>query len=98
MPFTFAHPAAAVPLHRPFGRYGVVSALVIGSLSPDIAYFLPLSVAHADSHSPTGLLWFCLPVSLLSYVLFHTLLKGPLLGLLPDFALSRLQAHALRFR
>jgi len=98
MPFTFAHPAAAVPLHRHLGRYGVVSALVIGSLSPDIGYFLPLSVAHADSHSPLGLLWFCLPVSLLGYVLFHILLKGPLLGLLPDFMLSHLQTQAVGFR
>ena len=98
MPFTFAHPAAAVPLRRPLGRYGVLSALVIGSLSPDIAYFLPLSVAHSESHSPSGLLFFCLPVSLLSYVLFHLLLKGPLLGLLPDFALRRLVSLTLRFQ
>jgi Domain of unknown function (DUF4184) len=98
MPFTFAHPAAAVPLRRPLGRYGALSALVIGSLSPDIAYFLPLSVAHSESHSLIGLLLFCLPVSLISYALFHLLLKGPLLGLLPDFALRRLGAHTLRFQ
>ena len=35
MPFTFAHPAAVVPLLRPLGRYGVLSALVIGSIVPD---------------------------------------------------------------
>lgn len=103
MPFTFAHPAAAAPLTRLLGRYGVLSALVIGSLSPDVAYFVPLSVVdnqttHIQSHSLAGLFWFCLPVSVLGYALFHTLLKGPLLGLLPDRILRRLCAHALRFR
>jgi Domain of unknown function (DUF4184) len=98
MPFTFAHPAAAMPLHRPLGRYGVVSALVIGSLSPDLTYFLPFAIARSDSHSLIGLVWFCLPVTLVSYLLFHLLLKGPLLGLLPGFALRRLGAHTSSFR
>lgn len=98
MPFTFAHAAAAVPLRRPLGRYGVMSALVIGSLSPDLQYFLPLDVAHDESHSLSGLLWFCLPAGLLGYALFHLFLKGPLLGLMPEPVLRRLCAHALRFR
>jgi Domain of unknown function (DUF4184) len=66
MPFTFAHPAIAVPLLRPLGCYGVLSALVIGSLAPDLAYVLPLSVPRHKSHSLTGLLWFCLPVGLMT--------------------------------
>ena len=98
MPFTFAHPAAAVPLRRPLGRYGVLSALAIGSLAPDLAYFLPLSVSRNESHSLTGLLWFSLPVGLVSYVVFHILLKGPLLGLLPPVVFRRLGGCGLRFR
>jgi len=98
MPFTFAHPAAAVPLACHLGRYGVLSALVIGSITPDLVYVLPFPVARSESHGVTGLLWFCLPAGLVSYVLFHSLLKGPLLGLLPPFALSRMGAHAARFR
>jgi hypothetical protein len=90
MPFTFAHPAAAVPLHRPLGRYGVLSALVIGSLVPDFAYFLPLGVARTASHSLTGLLWFCLPVGVAAYLVFHLFLKLPLLSLLPVSVSDRL--------
>jgi hypothetical protein len=90
MPFTFAHPAAAVPLHRHLGRYGVLSALVIGSLVPDFAYFLPLGVGRTASHSLTGLLWFCLPVGVAAYVVFHLFLKLPLLSLLPVSVSDRL--------
>lgn len=98
MPLTFAHPAAAIPLLRPLGRFGVLSALVIGTIAPDLWRFLPFSVTRAESHSLFALLWFCVPVGLFVYVLFHILLKGPLLALLPTFASRRLGAYALRFR
>lgn len=98
MPFTFAHPAAAAPLQRPLGRYGVLSALVIGSMSPDFSYFLPLGVRRLDTHSFTGLVLFCLPAALAVYVAWHVLLKGPLLALLPRALLGRLDEHARNYR
>ena len=98
MPFTFAHPAATLPLLRPLGQYGVMSALVIGSLTPDLPYLLPLGAVHIASHTIAGVFWFCIPIGLLSYATFHILLKGPLLGLLPDFLFSRLGAYAARFQ
>ncbi len=90
MPFTLAHPVAAIPLLRPLGRFGVLSALVLGSCMPDMPYFLALPVERDASHSLAGLLWFCLPLGLLCYLLFHKLLKGPLLALLPGRVLRRL--------
>jgi hypothetical protein len=54
VPFTLAHPAAAVPLLRPLGRRGLLSALVIGSMAPDLWYFVPFDVTRADSHSPAA--------------------------------------------
>jgi hypothetical protein len=90
MPFTLAHPAAVLPLRRPLGRLGVLSALVAGSVSPDLAYFLPLGVSGRESHSAAGLLWFCLPAGLLAYAVFHVLLKGPLMSLLPAALVARL--------
>ncbi len=81
MPYPFAHPAAVLPLVRPMGRFAVPSALVIGSVIPDLWYFVPL-VGREASHSTAGLLWFCLPVGLAVYVLFHVLLKQPLIALI----------------
>lgn len=83
MPFTFAHPAAVVPLLRPLGRHAVFSALVIGSMVPDFSYFLPFPVARRQSHDLLGLFWFCLPAGALSYALFHGVLAAPLVDLLP---------------
>lgn len=98
MPFTLAHPAAAVPLRGCLGRFGVLSALVIGSMVPDCSHFVPWTIPRSESHSLSGLLWFCLPVGLLAYALFHVVLKGPLLALLPIEILRRLGDHASTFR
>jgi len=81
VPYPFAHPAAVLPLVRPMGRFAVPSALAIGSVLPDLWYFVPL-VDRADSHSAAGLLWFCMPLGLAAYLLFHLLLKQPLIALL----------------
>ncbi|HEV7730949.1 MAG TPA: DUF4184 family protein [Candidatus Binatia bacterium] len=83
MPFTLAHPAAAAPLRRVLGRYGVLSALVIGSMAPDAVYFLPLRVSQPASHSVAGVFWFCLPIGLVAFAIFHLLVKVPATALLP---------------
>ena len=81
MPYPIAHPAAVIPLARPLGRIGVPSALAIGSVVPDLWYFVP-GLDRSDSHSAAGLVWFCLPAGLLAYALFHTVLKQPLIALI----------------
>lgn len=83
MPFTFAHPAAAVPLYRLAPDRLVLSALVIGSMTPDFHYFLPFDILRSDSHSLPAVLWFCLPLGMVLYLLFHLILKAPLAALLP---------------
>ncbi len=72
MPFPPAHIVAAAPLARPMGRLGVVSALSIGAMTPDLAYFLPLEIPRWESHSMPGLFWFCLPAGLATWALFVT--------------------------
>jgi Domain of unknown function (DUF4184) len=83
MPLTFVHPAAVLPLQKRLGRFTVLSALVIGSLSPDFVYFAPLGIHGSLSHSFFGLFWFCLPAALIAYVAFHFWLRRPMLSLLP---------------
>ena len=98
MPFTLAHPAAVVPLapalRRWLGGRGVFSALLIGSMVPDIAFLLPIGISRAQSHSLSGLIWCCLPVGLAVYLVFHWLLKAPLIDLLPHDAYARLHPYA----
>jgi len=81
VPYPFAHPAAVLVLARPMGRLAVPSALAIGSVAPDFWYFAPF-VTREASHSLAGLFWFCVPLGLATYALFHLLLKQPLIALL----------------
>ena len=90
MPFTLAHPAAAVPLARALGHRAVLSALVIGTMVPDFWRFMPFEMRRADSHSVAGFFWFCLPVGLLVYLVYHLLMKRPLLDLLPRHVAMRI--------
>jgi Domain of unknown function (DUF4184) len=83
MPFTLAHPAAAIPLSGILGRASVLSALIVGSMAPDLIYFVPMGVDRAASHSLAGLLWFCVPVGFVGYVVFHALLRPLVSFLLP---------------
>lgn len=88
MPLTLAHPAAILPLFRPLGRWAVPSALVLGSMSPDFAYFLPGT--DLSTHSADALLWFDLPAGGLAYATWHALVARPLVALLPRGVAERL--------
>ncbi len=81
MPALCAHPAAAAPLRR----YGLsLSALIIGSITPDFLYFFRVSTNAQFGHSFAGVFIFCLPAGLLALGLFHLVLKKPLFSLLPE--------------
>jgi hypothetical protein len=82
MPFTLSHPAAVLPLRR-FDPWLDFPALVIGSMAPDFAYYLPGFVPPIATHSLAGSIVLCLPAGLLLLIAFHWL-KLPLCRLLPQ--------------
>lgn len=105
MPFTLSHPALVLPLSR--GPL-VASALVAGSVAPDLPYVLPQATSadwgwYSDYNLTythefgTGMLSGTIAAVLL-VVLFHHLLKRPLIALLPPAAAARLTGAAERFR
>jgi len=84
MPFTISHAAAVLPL-RGVGKFRLpLAAMMIGSMSPDFAYFLPGETDRVDSHSIAGLFWFCWPLSLALWLLFVRVLEQPTMALLPE--------------
>lgn len=83
MPFTFSHPAAGLPFVRRAARYGATSALMIGTVVPDLPYFLPWPRAPYGTHSMFGLLTFCLPTGVLAALVFEHVLRAPFVALLP---------------
>ncbi|HEX8746523.1 MAG TPA: DUF4184 family protein [Pyrinomonadaceae bacterium] len=92
MPFTLSHPAAALPLRK----HLLLSAMVVGSMSPDFEYFWRLAGVSRFSHTLPAVFYFCLPVSLLALWLFHSLIKRPGLELLPYFR-KRIETQSLEF-
>lgn len=95
MPITFAHPAAVLPLAR---RGLVLSALAIGSMTPDFTYFLRISEDRVADHSLAVALRFGVPAGLVVLWLFQVVLKRPLLSLLPVSHQQRLAGLAAGFR
>jgi len=80
MPFTFSHPAAVIDLPK---KYFSLSALVIGSILPDIEYFIRLEPVRRHLHSWPGFLWLGIPMGMFIHLFFHLVLKYPLLSLFP---------------
>jgi hypothetical protein len=78
VPATFSHPAAVLLLQRFCGRWLDLSALVVGSVTPDLGYFVLLTGVARGAHEPWGLLFVCLPLGLLAWLALHGL--GPLLA------------------
>jgi Domain of unknown function (DUF4184) len=84
MPFTISHAAAVLPLHKWSNARLPLSALMIGSMSPDFWYFIPFDLTRISTHNFVGLFWFCWPVSLLLWILFVRVLEQPTFALLPE--------------
>ena len=75
------------------GRIAVPSALVIGSIVPDLWQVLPFG-SRPLSHSGSGPLLFSLPVGLAVYLVFHLLLKSACMALLPPALAGRVRGFA----
>jgi hypothetical protein len=97
MPFTMSHAAAVVPLRKIFRSSLPLSALIIGSFSPDFRYFIPVLRLQIFSHSLSAIFVFCLPLSLFVLLIFHTLVKEPLFHLLPESLQRRIEPESLQF-
>jgi len=84
MPFTFSHPAAVLPIHSRFKKWIPLSALVIGSLVPDAAYYLPMPEHFKqNSHTLLGTFSSSLPVGIFFWLIFYWL-AAPAVFLLPS--------------
>lgn len=85
MPFTISHAAAVLPLQRITRSRIPLAALMIGSMAPDFAFFVPTSLVTRDfTHDFAGVLTFCWPVGLLLWLLFVKVLERPTIEILPS--------------
>jgi len=92
VPFTLSHPAAVLPLAR---RPLVPSALVAGSVAPDVFWFVPRlpGIGLTKTHEFASVLWLDPLLALAGLALFQLLLKRPLIALAPQPLAERLCRH-----
>ncbi len=88
MPFTVTHVVAVLP----FARLLPLTALAVGSMIPDLPLFVDIGVDYYDTHSLRGVVVACLPLGLAACLVWHRLIKRPLLALAPDGLRARLYA------
>ena len=85
MPFTISHTVAVIPLYKYLGKFGALSALIIGSMTPDFAYLTPYLVhQRMDSHSLLGVYLYAIPMGLTVYFLYHLLMAPVIVSLFPQ--------------
>lgn len=81
MPFTFAHPAAVLPLRR--WKYLQTVPMIVGSIAPDLPYYIPARFNRLmlETHTVPGSLWLDVPIGLV-VLLFGFFLRRPLTALM----------------
>ncbi len=90
MPFTFSHPALIAPIYHLHKRYFSLTGLVMGSLAPDFEYFFKMTKRESQfSHSLPGLFWFDLPLSIFLALVYHLVIRDPLINNMPRFLFRR---------
>lgn len=77
MPFTLAHVVAARPLWWSCGHRLPLSAIVVGSVAPDLEYLGHLDTERTIGHTLGGVFLLDLPLALILLVLWHGLFKAP---------------------
>lgn len=82
MPFTFAHPSIVLPLKS---KYFNFSGLILGSMAPDLIYFVLFNPSSNLGHTFWGFLLFNLPMCFLLNYLFYKYIQELFICTLPNF-------------
>lgn len=89
MPFTLAHPAIVLPLKFLPKKWISLTALIVGSVMPDLESFIKLRPEKNFSHTWEGFLYLGIPAGLLLSFFFHNVIRDPLITNLPAFLQKR---------
>ena len=84
MPFTLAHPLGALPFKWIKPQWFSTTGLVVGSMAPDYEYFLKMQLGPTIGETFWGAIFFDFPLAFLFALVFHLLIKRPLIHNLPQ--------------
>jgi hypothetical protein len=91
VPFTFSHPAIVLPLTVADKRRYSVTAITIGSITPDFEYFFRFQQQSTYSHTWLGVFWYDLPIAVVLFFLFNKIVKDELIDSLPVYLNKRFE-------
>ncbi|AJY76649.1 DUF4184 family protein [Paenibacillus beijingensis] len=83
MPFTLSHPVYAVVLRKTVPSFSF-TGLALGSMIPDMEYFMAMDTFKTIGHSIPGFLLLGLPLSISIAYAFHNVMKPVVPRLLPS--------------
>ncbi|MDQ1552494.1 MAG: hypothetical protein QOD50_1916 [Actinomycetota bacterium] len=89
VPFTPSHVAAVLPFA---GTPLLPAALVIGSMGPDLFYYVPLPIDRSFTHSWLGVVTVDLVLGVALFVLWQLVFRTPLIDFMPLAARRRIAA------
>jgi hypothetical protein len=92
VPFTPSHAAAVLP----FVRLLPGAALVVGSMSPDLPYFVPVGLNPGTTHAPWGAVTVDVAVSLVVLAVWYGVVARPAVAAAPTALRARLHGAWLR--
>lgn len=96
MPFTFlSHQAPVVPLKLAFPNSLDCTAMVIGSVMPDLVFALHGTDWYVDAHTVWPQLWFCLPATIAATWIVKRKVAGTLGPHLPAAGQFQLRDYRL---
>ena len=99
MPLTFlSHQAVVLPLKIAVPRWMSGTALVLGSMAPDVEYFLRGYPSSYVSHTLAGQFTFCLPVTVALFLIVTRIIAVPLAANIPPGGVLRLTDYAVVHR
>lgn len=88
MPFTLSHPAIILPFLK--NKNVSATALIVGAMSPDLEYFFRMKIQSEIGHTFLGIFLIDFPLGLITIILFHEIIKEPLIENTPYFFQKRL--------
>ncbi len=95
MPMTFlSHQAVVLPLKVGAPRWFSGTALVLGSMAPDVEYHLRGYPSTTVSHTWPGQFTFCLPVTLILFLLVTRVIAEPVAANAPEVLGLRVRDYA----
>ena len=83
MPWTLSHPAAVLPLRRLVRGHSTLPRFVVGSMTPDIGYYIDRFDLSDFAHTLPGSFIACLPTGVIMLFFFY-LFFGPVCYTLPS--------------